>query len=294
MTDPRFRSQAGAAEIHGSYQELVHKHLPSVQRQTIATPIGPVTTITGGLSAGPPVVLLHGSGATALSWTATFLRLTETYRVHLIDLPGEPGLSTATRVPFTTRDQADWLAVIHRELVGTPAAYVGVSIGGWIATAFAIEHPESVSHLVLQSSSGFGPRKMGPLLIAGTLSALGEPGRRRALSYLTGPHVNRAPRTDIQRDLDAFALRTFAHFKPRTDALPEHSAESVSSIRPRVTAIFGAQDRMLDAPAAAGRIRDLLPAANVELRPHAGHVLGDPATLTLDQLRGPSPLDVDR
>ncbi|MFK4762576.1 alpha/beta fold hydrolase [Microbacterium sp. ZW T5_45] len=284
MTDRRFRSDSGALEIHETYETLLQRYLPSAVRHTIATSIGDIATITSGSPDAPPVVLLHGSGSTALSWAPTIQRLTATHRVHAIDLPGEPGQSTPTRIPFVVHDQASWLSEVHRELVGGPAAYVGVSLGGWIATAFAASYPDQVTHLILHSSSGFGPRKIAPLVVAGLLTALGEPGRRRALSYLTGPRKNQEPRTELQAQLDLYALRTFAHFSPRTDALPEHSTEVLQGIRGQLTATFGAKDRMLDAVAAAHRIRAEIPSASVELRPDEGHILSDQPALTYNQL----------
>ena len=284
MTDRRFRSDSGALEIHETYETLLQRYLPSAVRHTITTSIGDIATITSGSPDAPPVVLLHGSGSTALTWAPTFLLLSATHRVHALDLPGEPGQSTPARVPFTVHDQARWLYEAHQELVGGPAAYIGVSVGGWIATAFAASYPDQVTHLVLHSSSGFGPRKIMPLVAAGLLTALGEPGRRRALSYLTGPQVNNTPRSELQQQLDLYALRTFAHFSPRTDALPEHPTEVLQGIHGRLTATFGARDRMLDAVAAARRIRTEVPSAAVELRPDEGHILSDQPALAYRQL----------
>ena len=285
MTDDRrFRTDAGASEIRGSYKDLIEKYLPNVVRRTVPTSIGPVSTFSAGPKDGTPVVLLHGSGSTAVSWAPTIMRLSNEYRLHAIDLPGEAGLSTPTRVPFKADAQARWLAEVHRELVDRPSIFVGVSIGGWIATALAAYEPERVSHLVLQSASGFGPRKTLPLVLAGVLSMLGNGGRRQALAYLTGPRPTAKNRSTVQRDLDAFALRTFAHFVPRTDPLPELTDEDLARVRAQVTASFGARDRMLDAGAAAQRIRTVLPTAAIDLRDGVGHLIDDQETLTSEQL----------
>ena len=206
MTDNRrFRTAAGENEIRHSYEALIAKHIPDVVRRTVRTSIGPVATLTTGPEGGTPVVLLHGSGATALSWAPALLRLSDEYRLHAIDLPGEAGASTPTRVPFVAEEQARWLAEVHRELVDRPAVFVGVSVGGWIATALAVHEPQRVSRLVLQSASGFGPRKTVPLVLAGVLAMLGDRGRRQALAYLTGPRADAGLRSMMQRDIDAFA-----------------------------------------------------------------------------------------
>lgn len=284
IEDRRFHNADGAAELRRIYDALVDEHLPHVVRHDIPTTIGPIAVLSAGPSDGAPVVLLHGSGATALSWAPTIRRLSDEYRVHAVDLPGEPGPSTATRVPFRVDEQADWASQVVGALADRPAAVVGVSIGGWIASALAARNPELVAHLVLQSASGFGPRRMLPLVLAGALASLGERGRRSALSYLTGPHASPSERTPLQRDLDAFALRTFTHFRPRTDPLPEHDSTDLKRIRAQVSAAYGERDRMLDARTAADRIRHLFPAAAVELRSGVGHLIGDQAALTHMQL----------
>lgn len=285
MTDNRrFRTAAGENEVRRSYEALIAKHIPDVVRRTVPTSIGPVATLTAGPEDGTPVVLLHGSGATALSWAPALLQLSDEYRLHAIDLPGEAGASAPTRVPFVAEEQARWLAEVHRELVDQPAVFVGVSIGGWIATALAIHEPQRVSRLVLQSASGFGPRKTFPLVLAGVLSMLGDRGRRQALAYLTGPRADAGHRSMMQHDIDAFALRTFGHFVPRTDALPEHKGSDLARIRAQITAAYGAEDRMLDARAAARTLRTTFPTATVDLRERVGHLIDDQATLTRQQL----------
>lgn len=282
--DRRFRSTDGAVELRRMYDALVDEHLPQAARRTIATTIGPISVLSAGSDDGEPVVLLHGSGATALSWAPTIRRLSDEYRVHAVNLPGEPGPSTATRVPFRAIEQADWSEQVVRAVTDRPTAVVGVSIGGWIATALAARNPDLVAHLVLQSASGFGPRRTLPLVLAGALTVLGERGRRSALAYLTGPHAAPSERTPMQRDLDAFSLRTFEHFRPRTDPLPNHDSSDLQQIRARVSAAYGELDRMLDARAAADRIRHLFPTSVVELRAGAGHLISDQAALTHTQL----------
>lgn len=284
--DRRFRDVEGAAELRRTYDAILDQHLPDVVPHTIPTTIGPIAVLSAGPSDGTPVLLLHGSGATAVSWAPTIRALSDEYRVHAIDLPGEPGRSTATRIPFKAGEQADWAAQVLSSLADRPAIVVGISIGGWIATALAARNPDLVTHLVLQSASGFGPRRTLPLLLAGALTSLGQRGRQSALAYLTGPRPSRLERSALQRDLDAFALRTFTHFRPRTDTLPEHDTTDLERIRAQVGAAYGARDRMLDARAAADHIRRLLPTATVELRNGVGHLIGEQAALTRAQLKG--------
>ncbi len=45
-------------------------------------------------------------------------------------------------------------AIIDRESPDTPVILTGNSMGGWVSILYAAEHPERVSHLVLEDASG--------------------------------------------------------------------------------------------------------------------------------------------
>ena len=96
----------------------------------------------------PPVLLLHGLGATgALNWAACFEPLAERRRVVAIDHRGHGRGLACER--FRLTDCADDAAeLIEREL-GEPAVVAGYSMGGPIAQLLALRHPHLVRGLVL-------------------------------------------------------------------------------------------------------------------------------------------------
>lgn len=96
---------------------------------------------------GAPLVLLHGLFGAARNWGAIQKRLATRHRVLAMDLrnhgdsPRAEGMSHAA----TARDLAETLR--HR---GIPrAAVLGHSLGGKIAMALALGHPDMVSRLVV-------------------------------------------------------------------------------------------------------------------------------------------------
>ncbi len=223
----------------GCNKRLVDEHLPQVARRMIATTIGPIAVLSAGPSDGQPVVLLHGSGS-----NSTLLGAHDPTPVRRVPRPRrqpprEPGPSTATRVPFRAADQADWSAQVVRAVADRPAAVVGVSIGGWIATALAARNPDLVAHLVLQSASGFGPRRVLPLVLGWRPDGARRTGASICAFVPHRSHAAPSERTPMNQDLDAFSLRTFEHFRPRTDPLPEHDSADLQQIRARVSAAYG-------------------------------------------------------
>lgn len=276
MTDTArtFRTAAGERAVRRAYDETVAHLLPDAERIHVETSTGAAHGLAVGSETAPSVVLLHGSGATSIGWAAELADLSRDYRVIALDLPGEPAAPRGTRLPLEPGVHASWLAEVLAGLGVARPAVVGESLGGWVALDVAIASPEAVGPVLLLSSSGLGPRRVAPLLAAGLLGAAGETGRARALRYLTGPHPKRpASATQSVSPLTALALTTFAHFAPRTDALPVFSPSALAGVSTRVLAVYGARDRMLDARAAARRARSSIPEAEVVLLDDAGHLI---------------------
>src|SRR5918911_872037 len=97
------------------------------------------------------VVMLHGAGGLRVD-ERVFNALAEEYRLIAPSMPGfddsTPG--TATSVP----EVADVMADFIRQVVGGPAAVIGESFGGNVASWLAIRHPDTVDALVLAAPGG--------------------------------------------------------------------------------------------------------------------------------------------
>lgn len=101
--------------------------------------------------AGPAVVLIHGGQMDLRIWDEQVQPFARELRVIRYDIRGF-GRSAAPSRPYSNTDD---LAGLLRELGVEKAAFVGSSLGGAIATDFAIVHPELVEALVL-SGPGLG------------------------------------------------------------------------------------------------------------------------------------------
>ena len=100
----------------------------------------------------PPVVLLHGLGATNASLLPCLTDLALDHRVLAPDLPGF-GQSDAPKASYSPAWFAAWLEDFQRRTGSRPAVLLGNSLGGRIALEAGLEHPCSVRGLVLLTPS---------------------------------------------------------------------------------------------------------------------------------------------
>jgi pimeloyl-ACP methyl ester carboxylesterase len=105
--------------------------------------------IDGGPGA-PPLLLIHGSGATGSMWAPVVPPLAAVYRVIRVDLPGCGQSEPAST--YAVPRQADRVAAVLDELGVDDLRVVGHSSGGYVATALVEQRPDLVSSLVLVSS----------------------------------------------------------------------------------------------------------------------------------------------
>ncbi|WP_096272619.1 alpha/beta fold hydrolase [Paucisalibacillus globulus] len=94
---------------------------------------------------GYPVILIHSGGADLRDWTFVEPLLANDYKVIAYDGRGAGKSPNPTKDVNCVEDLNELLE--HLEI--SKAAIVGHSMGGQIATDFALEYPEKVSHLIL-------------------------------------------------------------------------------------------------------------------------------------------------
>ena len=96
----------------------------------------------------PPVVLLHGLGATNASMLPLLADLAVDHRVIAPDFPGF-GASGAPLWRYRPGELARWLDAFLTVVDAKPAALVGNSMGGRVALELGMTAPSSVTRMVL-------------------------------------------------------------------------------------------------------------------------------------------------
>ena len=102
----------------------------------------------------PVIILLHGANSSLHTWDEWTERLSKDYRVIRFDQIGH-GLTGPSHDGDYSKSSfvADVEAVAEHLKLGS-FVLAGNSMGGWVATAFALENPDQVAGLVLLNASG--------------------------------------------------------------------------------------------------------------------------------------------
>jgi pimeloyl-ACP methyl ester carboxylesterase len=115
-------------------------------RTTVPASLGPQSVWRGG--DGPTLVLLHGAGDSAGTWSSIVGKLTPHYRVVIPDLAGH-GKSAPSEGPLSVGQVLAGLEAVMKDGPQDPAIIVGNSLGAWVALLYARQHPDRVARLVL-------------------------------------------------------------------------------------------------------------------------------------------------
>jgi pimeloyl-ACP methyl ester carboxylesterase len=263
-----YRSAAGQQAVEQRYRHYLERWQVPTESRQIATRQGETFVIACGSDDAAPVVLLHGAGTNSTIWLADAAQWSQTRRVYLVDIIGEPGLSAPSRPSLQSDAYAEWLDDVLDGLGVERAAFVGASLGGWLALDYAIRRPRRVERLALRAPGGIGRQRYGVVVAAVFLTLLGERGRRITMQLALGP-------TPDLGDFIDYMLLVQKHYRPRRDQLPTFRDDQLRSLTTPLYVIVGAHDRMLDSHDTVRRFDQLVPHAKVAVVPDAGHALTD-------------------
>lgn len=231
----------------------------------------------------PPVLLVHGFGASSYQWRFT-LPVLAAAGFHAIapDLPGHGFSQLEFPNGEYTRDRyARRIWQLLDALGVTSAPVVGHSMGGAIAAEMAWQHPERISRLALLSPAGFGlvPERLRLLrYIPDVLAPLARPLASRAAASLVlgdvyGPDGSWTARDEAellapyaQSGIYRALLRTLKEFD-----FELHANAQLTQLPHGTLVVFGTHDAVVRPVDIAARVR-LVPAARLVMLSRIGHL----------------------
>ncbi|HLZ83745.1 MAG TPA: alpha/beta fold hydrolase [Caulobacteraceae bacterium] len=265
-----FKTEAGAADVMARYRRVLDGWpVPSEERR-LPTRQGETFVVTCGRADAPPLVLLHGAQSNAASWMFDAAAWSGRFRVYAVDMIGDAGLSAPARPPLAGDAHALWLDDVLAGLGVTRAAFVGLSLGGWLALDYATRRPERVERLALICPAGIG-RQKNFLLKAAPLTLLGAWGMRKVRAMVFGPAPKELP--EVVRPLMELMNLVGRELRPRVVKIPVISDAGLAGLTIPVLAIVGGKDVLIDSAETRDRLQRCAPNAEVVFLPEGRHFL---------------------
>ncbi len=237
---------------------------------------------------GPTVVMIHGLASQLQTYTYSLqARLQGRYRLIMLDRPGSGYSQPGTRASLSA--QASIVAAFLRELGIGRALVVGHSLGGAVALALALDHPERVAGLALISPAtqpqGEPPKALSSLavrsdpmrrLLGWTIAVpLGIRTQAATLTMLFSPDP--AP-ADFATRGGALLVARPATYRNACRDLVEAGGElpalarRYGTLKVPVGVLYGTGDRILSHELHGSRLREQIEGVDVELI-DGGHMI---------------------
>lgn len=261
----RFTSERAQQRYDRAYRDLEALWpLPATDLE-VPTSFGTTHVRRSGSGTGLPVVLMHGLNGNGLSWHAVVAALAADREVYAPDVVGTAGRSVQTAPLTRPADYGAWGEELLDGLGLERAHVLGYSEGAWFAALGAARAPQRLASLTLGEgiTALVKPHKA---VLARMIGAAMWPTRRsfESLEAWLTPGVTVA---DAERET-ARAAMSFRRRAPWPSPL---SDAELAAITTPTLAVFGAATRLGDPDAAARRVKDHLPDAEVEVVPGGGH-----------------------
>jgi pimeloyl-ACP methyl ester carboxylesterase len=220
---------------------------------------------------GPPLLLVHGLASNATQdWGRLIVPLSRSFHVYAPDLPGFGASERPADADYSIPMQVEAVRAFM-QAAGLPRARVaGISMGGWIVSRLAGEHPEMVERLVVVDAAGMRPD--GPPIPAEALFPHDEEGVRRLVAVVR--HNSPVPPSFVARDILARRLheewivrRALESMRAGRDWLDG----TLGRADMPVLIVWGKQDRLIPV-AYATELQAEFPHAELEVLDGCGHV----------------------
>lgn len=290
-----------AGEIAQGTEAVFHAGIDALEsvtsvRESIVDGVPALALSHSGGRSGPLVLFLHGIGGNRGNWRRQLAAVGTTHQAAALDFRGYGGSALGTKQSRVGDHCADILRVMDH-FKRSKVILCGLSLGSWIATSFAMRHPDKLSGLILSggcTGMSEAPQAERAAFLASRQKPL-DAGQSPAdfadgvVKVIAGPHAS----ADVMRELtESMAAIPAATYR---DALwcfthPEERFDFAKITCP-VLMMTGEYDRLaspMEIRGVAKRIHDCSgkPDVRFEVIPRAGHLCNiENATAYNDHLR---------
>lgn len=269
-----YKSAKGERAVMAIYDRVLANWPVPHEARSLPTRHGETFVISSGDAASPPLILLHGAASNALSWIGDVAAYSRHYRVHAIDLIGEPGRSAPTRPSWAGPAYVEWMEDLVQSLGVSHVSLAGISQGGWTALKYATARPAKVDKLVLLTPGGVAATSRAFILRAVCLGMFGRWGAERINRCVFG-------RQAIDPLAAEFMNTIMTNFKARVEKEYIFTDSELERLHMPLLLIGGQEDAVHSMPAIAARLERFAPRLRAVLLPGMGHAVVNQAERVL-------------
>ncbi len=241
----------------------------------------------------PPLILLHGSGGHAEAYVRNLEAHAEHFSTWSIDMLGH-GYTDKPGHPLEIRHYIDHLLAFMDAVRVKRAHLSGESLGGWVVSRVAADHPEKVDRLVLNTAGGSqADLEVMKRIITLSMAAAENPTWETVQARITWLMADKSKGYD---DLVASRQRVYrqpgfvsamrdimALQEPEIRARNLLGAGDYGSITAPTLVLWTSDDPTADVTEGR-RIASMIPGARFEVMPGCGHWPQYEDTKTFDRL----------
>jgi 3-oxoadipate enol-lactonase len=250
--------------IHAWFQQR-HMSRAGLQRVLVDTSVGRQAVWQGG--SGSTLMLLHGAGDHAATWSIVVPDLISAYRLIVPDLPGHGGSAPATGSLSMGTILNGVGELLEKLAPDKPVILVGNSLGGWIGMLLALEKPGKCARLVIVNGGGLKGERADLTLTPENrdqarklIAALRDPGSAFIPDFVVDDMIRRAREGAIGRMAAAAG-----------DMEKNLLDDRLQDLKVPVDFLWGESDKLLGVDYARRMVAQI-PAARLTLIPGCGHV----------------------
>lgn len=254
------------------YDEALAPLGDSRMERDVPTHAGQTHVVIAGPARGEPLVLVHGSGASAAvlrDEIADYARVG--FRVYAPDIPGHMGKSEPRELALTDESHGRWLVEVMEGLGLERASFIGYSLGGLVVLKLGEHAPERIQRAVIAVPAGLSrPTVLRalPLLLDVTMYAITSNARwrERMVTRLFAPGTTPDPHLFESINLSV------QHLLPDRRSYPVLTAAGLGRLRVPVLVLAGEHDPLFDWRATVAGAKARLPDVTAEKLAGCGHV----------------------
>jgi pimeloyl-ACP methyl ester carboxylesterase len=273
-----YRTEADRQFVEDWIRRVQQANGSVYQRHSVNTSFGETVlfSVNHDLAELPPLVILPGARTFGMYWELndSLRPLKASHRIYLVDVVGQPGLSSGNSPDVKTGEFGRWVGEVLDGVALENVNLAGASFGGELAMKFAAFAPDRIDKLILLNPIGFSYISFAPKSMFYNLLPIIWPTEANVDRFLD--HIILGGGGDLtgerRAQLNAIILQTLKRFNFKADLPYKMSDRELNGWKAPTYLIVGEKDGLIPHQATVRRARNCAQdLREVHILPNIGH-----------------------